>query len=120
MKFRDWCEQNYTAPEKPWKGKQEQILKFWQTLPPSIPIQPVNVPTSDHKGSTYMYDGIRVTGSQQFINSVISRLKDVTNYNNENTELMLRYYQQVDKNTEQPLPNSFVFYAQLRGKKNAL
>jgi hypothetical protein len=65
-----------------------------------------------------MYDGIRVTGSHQFINAVVSRLKDILNYDGGNTKLFLRYHQQVDKKTQQPLPNSFVFYVQVRSKED--
>jgi len=119
--FRCWCEQeDYISPnpQKPWKAKKDEIKKFWQALPASIPIQPLNIIPGNYKGSTYMYDGIRVTGSHQFINSVASRLKDILNYDGENTKLFLRYHQQVDRNTEQPLPNSFVFYVQVRGKED--
>jgi len=121
LSFRCWCEQgNYISPntQKPWKAKKDEIKKFWQSLPASMPIQPLNVIPGGYKGSTYMYDGIRVTGSHQFINSVTSRLKDILNYDEGNTKLFLRYHQQVDKNTEQPLPNSFVFYVQVRGKED--
>ena len=121
--FRNWCEQSYTLTNKPWKAKKGEIVKYWQSLPASIPIQATNIIPDNYKGSTYMYDGLRVTGSHQFINSVASRLKDVLNYDQGNTKLALRYYQQVDKNTQHPLPNSFVFYAQIRGKdkdRNAL
>ena len=119
--FRCWCEQeDYISPnpQKPWKAKKDEIKKFWQALPASIPIQPLNIIPGNYKGSTYMYDGVRVTGSHQFINSVASRLKDILNYDGENTKLFLRYHQQVDRNTEQPLPNSFVFYVQVRGKED--
>lgn len=111
--FRNWCEQQ---ENKPWKAKKKDILKFWQTLPATIPIQSTNIVPDGYRGSTYMYDGIRITGSHKFINAVISRLKDILNYDQGNTKLLLRYHQQIDKNTEQPI-NSFVFYAQVRGKK---
>ncbi len=113
LSFRNWCEQQ----EKPWNASKDEIVSFWQTLPASIPIQSLNVIPHGYRGSTYMYDGVRITGSQQFINAVISRLKDILNYDQGNTKLSLRYHQQVDKKTQQPLPNSFVFYAQVRGNE---
>lgn len=118
--FRCYCEQeNYVSPnpQKPWKAKKKEIEQFWQSLPGSMPIQPLNIIPNGYRGSTYMYDGARVTGSRQFINSVVSRLKDILNYDKGNTKLFLRYHQQVDKKTGQPLPNSFVFYVQVRGKE---
>ena len=119
--FRCWCEQeDYISPnpQKPWKAKKDEIKQFWQSLPASIPIQPQNIIPGNYKGSTYMYDGLRVTGSHNFINAVVSRLKDILNYDEGNTKLFLRYHQQVDKKTQQPLPNSFVFYVQVRGKED--
>lgn len=120
LSFKNWCEQMQLAqnPAKPWKAKKQEIVKFWQSLPASVPIQPFNIIPGGAKGSTYMYDGVRVTGSHQFINSVVSRLRELLNYDQGNTKLSLRYYQQVDKNTEQPLPNSFVFYVQVRSKND--
>lgn len=115
FEFRQWCEQ-YAPTTKPWKVKKPDIIKYWSNLPASIPIQPVNIVPRNYKGSTYMYDGVRVTGSHQFINGVISRLKDIINYDGGNTKLFLRYHQQIDKKTHHPLPNSFVFYAQVRGQ----
>lgn len=112
LSFKGWCEEQ--AVQKPWKAKKEEILKFWQALPPSMPIQPTNVVPVYHQGSTYPYDGIRVTGSQQFINSVASRLKDMLNFEGQDKKLYLLYKQQVDKKTQFPLPNSFVFYVQAR------
>jgi hypothetical protein len=122
LDFRNWCEQQEfmsPTPEKPWMAKKKQIAQFWKNLPGSIPIQPTNIIPANYRGSTTMYDGLRVTGSHQFINSVASRLKDMLNYDQGNTKLSLRYSQQVDKNTEQPLPNSFIFYVQVRNKNKA-
>ena len=114
LSFKSWCEQQ--DHQKPWKAGKDEILQFWQALPPTTPIQPINLVPTNYKGSTYMFDGVRVTGSRQFINSVISRLKDIINYEEGNTRLFLRYHQQIDKKTQYPLPNSFVFYAQIRGR----
>lgn len=115
--FRSWCEQRDYTVQKPWKSKKKDIVQFWKALPGSIPIQPLNIIPDNYKGSTYMYDGIRVTGSHRFINAVVSRLKDILNYDQGNTKLFLRYHQQTDKKTQQPLPNSFVFYVQVRGNE---
>lgn len=115
--FKHWCEQAEFT-QKPWKAKKKEIIQFWQSLPSSIPIQPLNIVPDDYRGSTYMYDGLRVTGSHQFINACASRLKDILNYDQGNTKLFLRYHQQADKKTGQPLPNSFVFYVQVRGKED--
>lgn len=121
VNFKNWYEQQgYISPKpkKAWKGKKKEIVQFWKNLPGSIPIQPLNIIPDNYHGSTYMYDGIRVTGSHQFINAVASRLKDILNYDQGNTKLFLRYQQQIDKKTHHPLPNSFVFYVQVRDNKD--
>lgn len=112
--FRSWCEEKVSSFA--WKAKKPEIVNYWSKLPPSLPVQPFNIPPANYRGSSYMYDGIRITGSRQFIDSVASKLKDVLKFDSGNTKLMLRYYQQIDKNTDYPLPNSYVFYAQIRNK----
>ena len=59
------------AKEKKWKANKEEILAFWQKLRPDTPIQikPIDY---THKGSTYGEDGVRITGSPQFISSVLA------------------------------------------------
>jgi len=113
LNFKAWCEQFQQKPMV-WKAKKKDILTFWQNLPGNMPIQPSKPVPFRHKGATYKYDGIRVTGSNQFINAAISRLKDLTNYEGDTSRLHLIYKQQIDKKTQYPLPNTFVFYAQAR------
>jgi hypothetical protein len=120
LSFKAWCEQQMNMAIKPWKADKKEIIGFWNTLPPSMPIQPFKIVPGEHHGSTYMYDGVRVTGTQQFINSVVSRIKDLLNYDKGETRLHLLYRQQVDKESQQPLPNSFVFYVQVRERLNDL
>ena len=108
LEFKQWVEVTQN-----WKAKKKEIIPFWQSLPNS-PLIPYNIVPKDHLGSTHAYDGIRITGSHQFVNSAISKLKDMLNYEGERTKLHLLYRQQVDKNTQSPLPNSFVFYVQVK------
>lgn len=101
---------------KPWKASKEEILQFWKSLPAnqSIAIKPIEY---EHEGSTIQEDGIRITGSKEFIASVLSRLKDFLPFENPNTKLMLAYRQ----SPRSFLPggkNSYIFYIQImdRGK----
>ena len=112
MDFRKWMDNE--RPFKPWKASKEQILNFWNNLPSNISIVSGKPIPPRFQGSTLPYDGIRVSGTSQFINSVMSRVKDIVKYDGNNTKLNLLYKQQVDKNTDYPLPNSFVFYVQVR------
>lgn len=114
LSFSEWRNQQSTKP-KPWKAKKDEILSFWQNLPNTLPVHPTNLIPPNHQGSTYKYDGIRVTGSSQFINSIISRLKNILPYNAGNSKLNVLYKQQVDKNNY-PVPTSFVFYVQVKDK----
>jgi len=101
---------------KPWKASKEQILSFWRTLSPGAPIAIKPIPY-DHEGSTIQEDTVRITGSKEFIASVLTRLKDFLNYENQDTKIMAAYRQ----SPRSFLPgnkNSYIFYLQVmeRGK----
>jgi hypothetical protein len=101
---------------KPWKASKEEILNFWKTLPNGAPLS-VKPIAYDHEGSTIQEDGIRITGSKEFISSVLSRLKDFLPFENPNTKIMAAYRQ----SPRSFLPgnkNSYIFYLQVmeRGK----
>jgi len=94
-----------------WSASKEDILSYWKTLQPNKPItaKPISY---EHKGSTYGEDGIRITGSPQFISTVISHLKDFMSYETPQTKLAVSY-----RETESPSKlaagqnkTSFVFY----------
>lgn len=78
--------------------RKEQILEHWRGITPAkhIHIMPV---AYKHTGSTYDQDGIRLTGSQQFIDSVLSRLSELLDYENDETRLQLVYKQSQDRET---------------------
>ena len=84
--------------------KKDEILKHWQGLKPNQPIRPSAIGYK-HEGSTYAEDGIRITGSQHFIDSVLSQLTDLLDYENDDTRLQLVYKQSVDKDTGIALPS---------------
>lgn len=100
---------------KPWKAKKSEILTFWKALTPNIPmqLQPID---SAHKGSTLQQDTMRVTGSKEFITTILSRLKDFIVYENPDTKLVLDYRQ----NAKSLMPgqkNSYLFYLNVRKRK---
>jgi hypothetical protein len=95
---------------KPWKSSKGEIMPFWRSLDASTPLkmQPVS---ADHKGSTMQEDAVRITGSKEFISSVLSKLKDFLMYENPKTKLMVAYRQ----NPKSFMPgnkNSYIFYLQ--------
>jgi hypothetical protein len=101
---------------KPWKASKKQILDFWRSLQPGMPlnIKPIDY---EHEGSTIQEDGIRITGSKEFISSALARLKDFLNYENPNTKLMVAY-RQSPRSFIPGNKNSYIFYLQTmeRGK----
>lgn len=57
--------------------KAEEIIK-WRNLPENLPIMEHFTPIpANAKGSTFGACGIRISGSPQFIDAVLSRIKDV-------------------------------------------
>ena len=96
---------------------KQEILNHWRSIKPNqnIPVFPVPY---KHQGSTYDQDGIRITGSKQFIDSILSRIKDLLEEENDETRLQLVYKQSVDKETGYPM-NSYNCYIQVheRGRE---
>jgi len=101
--------------ESVWNGKKNDIITFWKTLNPSkIEIDPIS---ANHKGSTFTEDGIRITGEPKFIYSVLSRLKDFIDFENNNTVLEVKFKESESKNTEKPNKKSYSFYIQVKNRK---
>jgi len=97
---------------KPWSATKAQILNHWRTLQPNQPIMPQPVP-AEKAGTTYGYDGIRVTGSYQFINSVLSRFKDYLYKDSPTSRLHVILRQIEDKDDDVPDIARYVFYANI-------
>lgn len=105
-----------------WKASKDEIIDHWHKLPPGMPMSQMRSVPPNHQGPTYSFDGLRITGSSQWIDFVLARLKDVLNYETEEggqTRLQVIYKQIVDNKTQQPVPESFVFYIQVRQRENA-
>lgn len=76
--------------KKAWAASKSEILDFWKNLKPGqIVMEPI---PANQKGTRMRSDSIRVTGSAQFINSILARITDLINYdNNPGTRLDLEY-----------------------------
>ena len=116
--FKQFLHENFPNEAK-WKASKEEVIQYWKTLRPDTPIaiRPISY---EHKGSTYGEDGIRITGTPQFIGSILSKLKEFLNYETQTTKLALSY-----RETKSPSlsaagqsTTSFVCYIQVkeRGK----
>jgi hypothetical protein len=111
--FLEWMEQ--TSPEsKTWKASKKEILTHWSQVPPGLPLTSIRTVPSSHKGSTITFDGLRITGSSQWIDFILSRLRDMLGYEGEQTRLQVIYKQQIDSKTQMGRPNSYVFYLQVK------
>ena len=71
---------------------KEQTLKHWQTLPENQNIiRHFTAISPKAKGSRYGACGIRIDGNPQFVDAVLSRLKDLIAGENHVTRLGLSY-----------------------------
>ena len=82
--------------------KKSETIDHWKNIEPTQPVKPFAVPYK-HSGSTYGMDGIRLCGSREFIDSVLSNLKSLLNYENGATRLQLVYKESTDRETGLPL-----------------
>lgn len=78
--------------------KKAEFLQHWRGIKANQPIDITPVPYK-HKGSTYDEDGIRITGSTGFIDSVLSRLTDLLKHESNRTRLQVVYKQSTDRET---------------------
>jgi hypothetical protein len=91
--------------------QKKAILDHWRALPDNQPIRPTVIPYK-HEGSTYAEDGIRITGSAQFIDAVLSRLKDMLAFEGLTTRLQLNYQESKDRESGRML-GSYNCYIQV-------
>ncbi len=102
---------------KPQSLTKDMMLEHWQGIKPG---QAVNMAAIayKHTGSTYDEDSIRITGSRPFIDSVLSRLKDLLDNENDETRLQVVYKQSQDRET-QAILDSWNCYVQVheRGRE---
>ncbi len=75
-----------------------ETIAHWEGIKANQPIE-ISPVEYKHKGSTYAEDGLRITGSTYFIDSILSRIKDLLELENDNTRLQLVYKQSQDKDT---------------------
>lgn len=121
MDFKEWMQlqnQSPQQPAKPWKASKDQIVQHWKNITPGLPMSQLRIIPQGHKGPTFSFDGLRINGSPEFIDAVLSRIKELVNYEGGGTRLGVMYKQQVNNKTQQVIPGSYSFYLQVkqRGK----
>jgi|LakMenE18May11ns_1017448.scaffolds.fasta_scaffold9866232_2 hypothetical protein len=100
------------TPKKSWSGKKKEIINFWKALP-EMPLLVTPIPNI-HKGSTFAEDGIRITGSPNYIYSVLTRLKDFLPLESDTTKLQLLFRESDKINPNRPNKKSYAFYIQVK------
>jgi hypothetical protein len=125
MEFREYIEQQdfvefaqnsfNTGANKPWSATKDEIVKAWQQLRPDIPIhiQPIKDSKTSPEHSSFGQDGIRITGTWEFIASILGRIKEILTFENPRTKLRL-VFRGTDSRHTTPDRQSFVFYIHLQ------
>ena len=85
--------------------KKAEMLDHWRNLPDTTPgpVKTMRTVAYKHEGSTYAEDGIRLTGSRQFIDSVLVALKPLLGRENAIERLQVVYKESSDRETGQDL-----------------
>jgi hypothetical protein len=101
---------------KPWKASKKQVLNFWKSLDPNaqIKLKPISI---THRGSTIQEDSVRVTGSKEFIASVIAHLKDFLKFENEKNKLVVQYRQSA-RSLKPGAKDSYMIYIQVKERES--
>jgi hypothetical protein len=93
---------------------KKPFLRHWAKLRANQKLDPRPVRYS-HEGSTYAEDGIRITGSRAFVDSVLSRLKDLLAFESDKTRLQVVYKRSTDRESGRTM-SSYSCYVQVHGR----
>lgn len=112
MTFKQFLEQKTV---KPWVAKKQDVVDLWRKVRADAPLNPTPVPWH-HKGNRFDQDGIRITGSSPWINSVLGRLQPLLSfYDHPSLDLDVKYRQIQRRDlTDKP---SFACYINIIQKK---
>jgi hypothetical protein len=91
---------------------KKELMNYWRGIEPQRPIRMSSIPYR-HKGSTFGEDSIRVSGTREFIDSVLSRLKDLLEYESIKTRLQVSYQQCQPKDGNWVPEDAWVCYIQV-------
>ena len=79
--------------------QKKEFLGYWAGLTPNQPIVAKPIPYK-HEGSTYTEDSIRITGSRVFVDSVLSRVKDLLANESSDRRLGVVYKESMDRSND--------------------
>ncbi len=94
--------------------EKKQFMKHWANLRANQKLDPRPV-RYRHEGSTYAEDGMRITGSKAFVDSVLSRLKDLLRFESDETRLQVVYKRSTDRDSGKTI-SSYNCYVQVHAR----
>ena len=87
---------------EPQRLSKSEALHYWSQLEPRDPTKYMDIIPYKASGSRYGFCGIRIDGSREFIDSVLSNLKGLLALENNTSRLELNYTEITDKVTQKP------------------
>lgn len=111
--FNQPTQQSPFIKKKAWSAKKSDIIQTWQNLRPDLPILITPIDNMAADKQSYGEDGLRITGSWQFITGVLGRIKDLISYESPQTKLrlVLRAVEPKDDGVPQQMDRpAYVFY----------
>ena len=90
---------------KPARLNKSEALQHWAGLEQVDPAPRMESIPYKTEGSKYGYSGIRIDGTRDFIDAVLSNLKTLIGHENGSTRLELNYTEVVDRETGSPTGN---------------
>jgi hypothetical protein len=102
-----------STQRKPERLSKHAALDYWRRRPDNVDIcRHIRPVPYTHKGSTFTQDGIRVTGTREFIDDMLSVLKPLLSKENGQTRLALNMAEAVDRETGKPT-GTWTLYVQV-------
>ncbi len=96
---------------------KKQVLNLWQNLPVTDPATVVKPIPYKHTGAKFAEDSIRITGSCEFINAVLSNLKSMIKLDSKFNKTRLQPTYMPTEDRESGLPSgSWVAYIQVHAR----
>jgi hypothetical protein len=80
---------------KPKRVTKEELMDTWDQMDEDAPCPLVPMPTGP--GSSFVADSLRLTGSRAFIDWVLSRIKEVKNFDANGSRLELLYVETTER-----------------------
>ena len=87
---------------KPERLTKAEALDHWVHISKETPLPRPSAVPYKHQGSTYAEDGIRITGSREFIDSMLNVLRHLLERENAHERLQLVYSESADRETGLP------------------